>query len=63
MTADPIPHDYHDLVAELATTASAPAIDHWLLGTVARRGVLPPALRRRLAAQVTAHRVAVARAA
>lgn len=64
MTAESIPHDYHHLVAELAMTASAPAIDLWLLGTVARRGVLPPPLRRRLSALIAAHRAAfTARAA
>ena len=63
MTANPIPPDYHDLVTELAAAASPAAIDHWLLGTVARRDVLPPALRRRLVVRVAARRAAFARAA
>lgn len=60
MTADPNPNDYHDLVAELAETAGAAQIDHWLLGTVARRNALPAALRARLAGLVAANREAFA---
>ena len=60
MTADPIPDDYHDLVAEFAGTAGAAQIDCWLLGTVARRNALPAAVRARLAGLVTANREAFA---
>ena len=60
MTADPIPNDYHDLLAELAEAAGAAQIDHWLLGTVARRNALPHGIRARLAGIVAAHGASVA---
>ena len=63
MTPDPTPLDYPDLVAELAVTLSPQQVDLWLLGTVARRNVLPPAARGRLARLVDAHRHAFAAAA
>ena len=56
MTADPVPHDYYDLVAELAEAPSPQHIDLWLLGTVARRNVLPAGPRARLAGLIEAHR-------
>ena len=63
MTPDSTPFDYHDLVAELAETLSPQQIDLWLLGTVARRNVLPLPARARLASLIDAHRHAFAAAA
>lgn len=63
VTPDPTPFHYHDLMAELAETLSPQQVDLWLLGTVARRNVLSPAARTRLASLVDAHRHAFAAAA
>lgn len=60
MTAAPYPPDFRDLVDELADAGGPTQLHCWLLGTVARRNVLPLAARADLAARVAARQRAFA---
>lgn len=54
MTADAYPPDFRDLVDELADAGGPTQVHCWLLGTVARRNLLPRAARADLAARIAA---------